>query len=103
MEKMINEYLDKIDQIVSDDFRRDLIEFSNTANNLNRFSLSMKSKNVLHVQVGNDNCICDILLKLDNESHYINIFKGKRRFINIYKHFNELYFFALKALNENIF
>lgn len=105
---MINEYLDKIiqarqDITISDAFRSYLIEFTNKAKNIDRFSLSLKSKTVLQVSIGNDNCICDILLKLDIKAYYINIFKDKRRFINTYNYLNELYDTALKALNENIF
>lgn len=59
MEKMINEYLDKIiqarqDITISDAFRSYLIEFTNKAKNIDRFRLSLKSKTVLQVSIGND-------------------------------------------------
>ena len=110
MDEAINGFLDKIidarkDLTISDNFRSALIDFSMKANNGNRFGISMQSKDTIRINIGNDNCVCDMILPLniDKQCYYINISNDKKRYIECYYNQEALYVVALRALNENIF
>lgn len=109
MEKMIIEYLDLIKKLNSDfnpdyKFINSLLEFTKSIKYLNRFSIGLSTKDVIVVNVGTNNCICDIQLDTKLDPCGMNVYIDHEFYKHVYfKNITEAYDYALIALNKNIF